>query len=94
MRVGLREANQHFSALIRKVKAGKEITLTERGRPVAVVKPVEPAKAEDWDAIHERLAAEGFLIPASRKGPMPRHRPIKLKGPPITETLRQMRDEE
>ena len=94
MRVGLREANQHFSALIRKVKAGREITLTERGRPVAVIRSVETPPAEDWDAIHERLAAEGKIILPTKSGPMPRHRPIKLKGPPITETLRQMRDEE
>ena len=31
MRLGLREANQHFSKAIRAVKAGQEVVLTERG---------------------------------------------------------------
>jgi antitoxin (DNA-binding transcriptional repressor) of toxin-antitoxin stability system len=38
MRLGLRETNQHFSKAIKAVKAGKEVVLTERGKPIAVTK--------------------------------------------------------
>ena len=37
MRIGLREANQQFSKAIKAVKAGEEVVLTERGKPVAVI---------------------------------------------------------
>ena len=35
MRMGLREANQSFSKAIKAVKAGKDVILTERGKPIA-----------------------------------------------------------
>jgi len=38
-RVGLREANIHFAKYIKKVKEGKKILLTDRGKPIAVVSP-------------------------------------------------------
>ena len=44
MRLGLREANQNFSKAIKAVREGKEVILTERGKPIAVIKPLKPAK--------------------------------------------------
>ena len=63
MRMGLREANQRFSQAMKVVKAGKEVVLTERGKPIAVIKPSKPV--EDEQAVIERLEAEGML----RSGP-------------------------
>jgi prevent-host-death family protein len=40
MRLGLREANQRFSQTIKAVRAGKEVILTDRGRPIAVITPM------------------------------------------------------
>ena len=61
--MGLREANQRFSQAMKVVKAGKEVVLTERGKPIAVIKPLKPV--EDKQAVIERLEAEGML----RSGP-------------------------
>jgi len=36
---GVREARQHLSALLDEVKKGREIVITERGRPVAKLVP-------------------------------------------------------
>jgi prevent-host-death family protein len=69
MRMGLREANQQFSKAIKAVKAGKEVVLTERGKPIAVIKPLKPI--EDEQAVIRRLEAEGILRPAAKRGPMP-----------------------
>src|SRR5262249_1268241 len=44
MHMGLREANQKFSKAIRAVKAGQEVVLTERGKPIAVITPAGPAR--------------------------------------------------
>ena len=57
MRMGLREANQSFSKAIKAVKSGKEVILTERGRPIAVIKSLEPRG--DTDSTLHRLEAEG-----------------------------------
>jgi prevent-host-death family protein len=47
MRLGLREANQQFSKAIKAVRAGKEVVLTERGRPVAVIMPIKDEGAQE-----------------------------------------------
>jgi len=38
-KAGIREARQNLSALIEDVKKGREIVITERGRPVARLVP-------------------------------------------------------
>ena len=91
MQMGLREANQHFSKAIKAVKAGHEVVLTERGKPIAVIRPL-PAPGT-WEAGLRRLEAAGLLRRAPREGPMRAIRPIKLKGEPLSETLRRERDE-
>ncbi len=89
MRLGLREANQRFSQAIRAVKAGEEVILTERGTPIAVIKPLS---GQNKAAALRRLQAAGLLRPPAKRGPMPRWRPRRLKGEPFSRTLRQERD--
>jgi prevent-host-death family protein len=87
MKLGLREANQHFSKAIKAVRAGKQVILTERGHPIAVIKPI---KDEDRpDVSIQAMVDEGFLKPAARKGrtPRPRWRPVKVKGQPVSRTV-------
>ncbi len=45
MRIGLREANQRFSKAIKAVKAGQEVILTERGKPIAVIKSLTKGRS-------------------------------------------------
>jgi prevent-host-death family protein len=93
MRMGLRQANQQFSKAIKAVKQGKEVILTERGKPIAVIKPLQ-AK-EDQEAVIRRLEAEGILRPAAKRGPMPTPswKPIRIKGKPMSQTISEERDE-
>ena len=87
MRLGLREANQRFSRAIKAVRAGQEVVLTERGRPIAVIKPIREEDARE--ATLQAMADEGLITPAARKGPMPtpRWRPVKVKGKPLSQTI-------
>ena len=87
MRLGLREANQRFSKAIKAVRAGKEVVLTERGQPIAVIKPIKTKDA--LEIAIQAMVDEGFLKPASRKGPTPtpRWRPVKVKGKPLSQTV-------
>jgi prevent-host-death family protein len=87
MKLGLREANQQFSKAIKAVRAGKEVVLTERGHPIAVIKPIK--EKNPVDVALQAMVDEGFLRPASRKGPTPppRWRAVKIKGKPLAVTV-------
>ena len=90
MRVGLREANQRFSSLVKAVKAGEEVVLTERGKPVAIMRKLpEPTRGE---AGIRRLEAAGLLRPATRPTPMPPWTPRRMRGVPLSRTIREERD--
>lgn len=90
MRMGLREANQHFSKAVKAVKTGHEVVLTERGKPIAVIKPLDVlAKGE---AAIRRLEAEGLLRAAAKLRPLPLWTPRPLKGMPLSRTLREERE--
>ena len=93
MRMGLREANQRFGRAIKAVKTGKEVILTERGKPIAVIKPL--ALDESEDAVIRRLEAEGILRPALKRGPMPKPawKAVRVKGKPVSQTVSEERDE-
>jgi prevent-host-death family protein len=90
LRMGLREANQRFSQAVKAVKSGQDVVLTERGKPIAVIKPLPREK--DEEAALKRLEAAGLLRPASRRGPAPRWNPRSIAGRPIMDTLREDRE--
>lgn len=92
MRMGLREANQQFSKAIRAVKAGKEVVLTERGKPIAVIKPLEAKEGDE--AVIRRLESEGVLRPALKRGRMPDFKPVRIKGKPLSATVSEEREED
>ena len=91
MKLGLREANQHFSKAIRAVRAGKEVILTERGQPIAVIKPIQDEHASD--AALKRMADEGLITLPTRKGPLPRFEPVPISGRPLSQTIIDDRDD-
>jgi prevent-host-death family protein len=93
MRMGLREANQSFSKAIKAVKAGKDVVLTERGKPIAVIKPLKLEK--DANSILRQLEAEGVVRRSPKSGtPMPPWRgPVPIKGKSIAKTISEERDE-
>ena len=96
MRVGLREANQNFSRLIRAVRQGTEIVLTERGRPIARLTPIAAGlikHKESVEALLRRLEAEGLVRRAAKSGPLPSFKPLRIPGPPLSQTIGDLRDE-
>lgn len=91
MKLGLREANQHFSKAIKAVRAGKEVVLTERGQPIAIIKPIK--QEHEPDAALKRMADEGLVTLPTRKGPLPRFAPVPMTGKPISQTIIDDRDD-
>ena len=47
-KAGIREARQNLSALIEEVKKGREVVITDRGKPVARLVPPSPALARPF----------------------------------------------
>ncbi|HUE88747.1 MAG TPA: type II toxin-antitoxin system prevent-host-death family antitoxin [Vicinamibacterales bacterium] len=93
MKLGLRAANQQFSKAIKAVRAGKEVVLTDRGRPIAVIKPIRDAESQDTRL--QAMADEGLIRRPSRAGltPAPRWRPVRLEGPPLSQTVMSDRED-
>ncbi|MEW6322062.1 MAG: type II toxin-antitoxin system prevent-host-death family antitoxin [Acidobacteriota bacterium] len=54
--VGIRELKARLSRHLKRVRAGGRIVVTERGRPIAAITPVEIAGDVEWA---HRLVAEG-----------------------------------
>ncbi len=90
MEVGLRDANQRFSKIMKAVRGGEEVMLTERGKPFARIVPARPAGQPEMAV--RRLEATGFLRAAAKPYPMPAWKPRPLHGVPMTQTLREERE--
>ncbi|MBI5528130.1 MAG: type II toxin-antitoxin system prevent-host-death family antitoxin [Deltaproteobacteria bacterium] len=91
MRIGLREANQHFSKTIRKVRAGRTVVLTDHGRPVAVIKPFE--EGGGIEEKFQQLAEMGILHRPVRTGRLAPIRPMAAGGKPVSDLVSEERDE-
>jgi len=62
-RIGVRELRDGLTGHLRKVKKGTPLLITDRGKPVAVLRPVSPEDLgeEDGDAVLAALEAEGKI---------------------------------
>jgi prevent-host-death family protein len=54
--VGIRELKAHLSRHLKRVRSGVRLAITERGRTIATINPVEPSTNVDWA---HQLVAEG-----------------------------------
>lgn len=91
-RVGVRELRQNLSVYLDRVKAGETLEVTERGEPVAELRPRSQKRLSPW----ERLIADGLVTratirPSDIPPPLPNPDP---DGPTLTEILLQMREED
>lgn len=91
MQIGLRKANQQFSRLMKAVRDGREVLLTDRGRPLAVVRPIRGG--DEAESAIQRLEAAGFLRAAEKRGTLPAWNPKSVKGVPLSQTVQEERDE-
>ena len=54
--VGIRELKTHLSRHLKRVRAGAQLLVTEHGRSIATINPVDAPADVDWA---HRLVAEG-----------------------------------
>jgi prevent-host-death family protein len=85
MDVGVRELKAKLSSVLQRAAAGEVVTVTDRGRPIAVIGP--PIGVVDLAAAVE----EGWVTPPARAGLGPvRRRPGRL---PVLDALAEDRGE-
>ncbi len=91
MQIGLRDANQKFSQLMKAVRGGQEVLLTERGKPLAVLRLVRGT--DETRSVIRRLESAGLLRPAEKERALPSWTPRSIRGTPVSRTIREERDE-
>lgn len=89
--IGIRELRQHASRYLARVEAGEELGVTNNGRLVARLVPVQAAERS-----RAALIESGALIPARR----PRNlldfkaAPVRGRKRNLSDVLNEMRDEQ
>ena len=75
------------------MRGGKEVILTERGRPIAIIKPLRAERPEE--AALNAMANEGLIRLPARRGPTPapRWKPVRLRGKRLSQTIIEDRDD-
>lgn len=85
--VGIKELKNRFTQYLRRIKQGEEVIVTERGKPIALIRPIQSAeRPANLDARLARLAAQGFVTLPTRK-PLRRVRLVEVAGGPISESV-------
>ncbi len=81
LRVGVRELRQDASGVLKVVKAGQKVIVTEHGKAIAELSPITNPTLQDY-------IAAGVITPASRKYNSKIDKPILLpKGVDIVAEL-------
>ncbi len=85
--VGIRELKNGLSAVLRRVRRGESVTITDRKKAVAVIVPASPGQDE---RILEQLAEAGRLSWAGGK-PAGCARPPRTRGLRASDAVREDR---
>ncbi len=83
--VGARELKTRLGAYLRQVRRGVTIIVTERGEPVAELRPIRRGEKGEVARLQE-LVALGVLTRAST-APLAPFRPVRIKGPGLSAAI-------
>ncbi|MFU8857428.1 MAG: type II toxin-antitoxin system Phd/YefM family antitoxin [Deferrisomatales bacterium] len=84
--VGVKELKNKLSQMLLAVKAGQDLVITERGRPIARIVPEGAARPDELRSLAD-LAARGLVrLPEEAPGEEPEL--VEMRGQPLSETVR------
>ena len=89
--VGARELKIRLGSYLREVRRGRTIVVTDRGEPVAELRPIVLAETGDVARL-DRLVALGRLSRTS-KVPLSPFRPIRRKGLSVSSAIVEGRED-
>ena len=81
--MGIRELKNRLSEVLRRVRRGETVTVTERGRPVALLVPLRP---KPTDETLRRLVASGRLAWSGGK-PAGAAKAARVRGPSVSDAV-------
>ena len=81
--VGIRELKNHASAVLRRVRGGETVTLTDRNQPVALLVPIG---AQGEEERVRQLVRAGRLTWSGGK-PTGSHRPPTIRGASVADAV-------
>jgi len=90
---GVRELKNRLTHYLRLVQAGERVIVTDRNRPVAILRPLGDEAA--YDTPEERLASlarEGGLTLGEPRHRLDDWRPVPAKGTPPSRIVSRDRD--
>ncbi len=90
MEVSIREMKNRLSQYLKRVRAGCEVVITDRGKPVARLVPIRPEEAKEADIVARTLALPWVRPgkggkPKGAKHPIPWKRGQKLASDIVLE---------
>jgi prevent-host-death family protein len=88
--VGVRALKTRLGGYLQQVRLGRTLVVTDRGEPVAEIRPLPAAATEA--AKLDRLEALGLVTRAERR-PLPPFVPVPLTGPTLADAVAEDRDE-
>ncbi len=77
MNVGTRELKNHLSRYLRRVRAGQVVRVTDRGKVVAEVRPVEKPSSDEQERLRDLEAQGTVTVGTGRFEPFRR---VRLRG--------------
>ena len=87
--VGIRDLKSRLTHYLRLIKGGERLVVTERGKPVALIRPLDGTEAKA--TVEERLAVlakQGKIRLPLKKGCFDlKTPPIKVKGKPLSRII-------
>ena len=78
--VGIKELKNRLTHYLRLSRAGEEIIVSDRGKPIALIQRIDMAKQpKSEEAILARMAAEG-TVTLPKKRALTKFKPVRIKG--------------
>lgn len=91
--IGSRELKTRLGTYLDRVKRGETLVVTDRGVPVAELRPITTSD-DPVEAALDRMAAQGLITRATKKGPLTKFKPLRLPpGVSIVDALLKDREE-
>lgn len=88
--VGVKDLKNNLSRYLRRVRAGEEIVVSDRGVPIAELLPLGRARDGERGRLMA-LAAEGAVSLPSPGAAVEDHEPLSIEGAPLSEAILESR---
>jgi prevent-host-death family protein len=89
--VGARELKTRLGRYLQEVRRGRTIVVTDRGEPVAEIRPIPLARGGETERL-DHLVALGRLSRGMRV-PLPPFRPVRHAGPSLADAVAEGRED-